>query len=293
MKFITVCISLLLVGCVSTDNSNLREMNIPSNLTANSTVDTVVLPDSAKKKLQASLTRNHNKNAEDADKIAARMRIKAISIDAYSWGLQEGMYFRTTVIQNLLEKHSGLIHKMISLGKFIVDGKMLMPTVIESKRLYVKNSDVSSTEINMAYTLDKMPRIVSQVPTWRDYLKRSVSLPESPLEHALPKNKEEQLAWDMEFRRGWSGGTKQADLIYSNDLSRMHSDIAGLYRYRYLLSQNIVLLPTISNEKTGVVILDSGKTIYLNNVEHSIEMDSIFNNVNEWKPVFYQGDAHE
>ena len=86
---------------------------------------------------------------------------------------------------------------------------------------------------------------------------------------------------------------KQANLIYENDLTRMHADIAGLYRYRYLLSQNIVRLPVISNERKGVVLLDSGKTIYLNNVEHSIEMNSIFNDVNEWKPVFYQGDAHE
>jgi defect-in-organelle-trafficking protein DotC len=247
----------------------------------------------AANKLDSSLEINYDKDTPDPDDIAAEMRIKAISIDAYSWGIQEGVYYRTGVIQGLLEQNTNVIHKLISLGKFVVDGKMLMPTVIEAERIYVKNSDISSTEINMSYSLDKKPRIVSQVPTWRDYLKRTVDAPEEPLKHALPRNKSEKIAWDKEFKRGWKSGVKQANTIYNNDLARMHSDIAGLYRYRYLLSQNIVVLPVITNVKTGVIVLDSGNTIYLNNVEHVIEMETMFSDVNVWKPVFYQGDAHE
>jgi defect-in-organelle-trafficking protein DotC len=293
MKYLLISMAMFLTGCVSNNNTDLPAINQANTSSVNKSVEVTTLSETAKSKLKESLERNFDKDPIDESKVASLLRIKAISIDAYSWGIQEGVYYRTEVIQKLLEKHSNIVHKLISLGKFIVDGKMLMPTVVEVERIHVINSDASSTDINMSYTLDKKPRIVSQVPTWRDYLKRSVSVPEKPLNHALPKNKEEQVAWDKEFRRGWSGGIKQADTIYGNDLARMHSDIGGLYLYRNLLAQNIVSLPIISNVKTGVVLLDSGKTIYLNNVEHNIEMGSIFNDVNDWEPVFYQGDAHE
>lgn len=295
MKILIGILLLSLAGCSSTNKSDdaLPEIYMGNNATERVKEAGPALSVEAENKLDASLELNYDKDKADEDDIAAAMRIKAISIDAYSWGIQEGVYYRTGVIQGLLEKNTSVIHKLISLGKFVVDGKMLMPTVIEAERIYVKNSDTSSTEINMSYSLDKKPRIVSQVPTWRDYLKRTVAVPEEPLKHALPRNKGEQKAWDKEFKRGWQSGIKQANTIYNNDLARMHSDIAGLYRYRYLLSQNIVVLPVISNVKTGVIVLDSGNTIYLNNVEHVIEMDTMFSDVNVWKPVFYQGDAHE
>ncbi|MFT5851564.1 MAG: defect-in-organelle-trafficking protein DotC [Colwellia sp.] len=295
MKLIIGLLLLFLVGCSSTNKSvdGLPEMYNGSKLTERAKDVGSPLSLEAANKLDSSLEINYDKDTPDPDDIAAEMRIKAISIDAYSWGIQEGVYYRTGVIQGLLEQNTNVIHKLISLGKFVVDGKMLMPTVIEAERIYVKNSDISSTEINMSYSLDKKPRIVSQVPTWRDYLKRTVDAPEEPLKHALPRNKSEKIAWDKEFKRGWKSGVKQANTIYNNDLARMHSDIAGLYRYRYLLSQNIVVLPVITNVKTGVIVLDSGNTIYLNNVEHVIEMETMFSDVNVWKPVFYQGDAHE
>lgn len=295
MKYIIGLLLLFLAGCSSTDkgNNGLPEM-YKGNKAPESTKDSgTPLSLEAESKLDITLGLNYDKDKADEDEVAAEMRIKAISIDAYSWGIQEGVYYRTSVIQGLLEQNSSVIHKLISLGKFVVDGKMLMPTVIESERIYVKNSDISSTEINMSYSLDKKPRIVSQVPTWRDYLKRTVAEPEEPLDHALPRNKAEQVAWDREFKRGWESGIRQANNIFNNDLARMHSDIAGLYRYRYLLSQNIVVLPVIKNVKTGVIVLDSGNTIYLNNVEHMIEMETMFSDVNVWEPVFYQGDAHE
>ena len=185
--------TLIFVGCAST-SSTTSPAEIAQNSKKNE--DAVILPAAANAKLQKSLVHNYNKSSQDSDEIAADFRIKAITIDAYSWGVQEGVYYRTSVIQDLLEKYSSVVHRMISLGKFIVDGKMLMPTVIEAERIYVRNSDVSSTEISMSYTLDKPARIVSQVPTWRDYLKRSVPEPEYPIEQSFPKTKIEQAAWE-------------------------------------------------------------------------------------------------
>ena len=85
----------------------------------------------------------------------------------------------------------------------------------------------------------------------------------------------------------------QANKIYQSDLNKMHKDVTGLYRFRFLLAQNIVTLPRLVRDKSSVMLLDSGKTINLNDVKYTIQLDAQFNKVTEWKPVFNRGSAHE
>jgi len=255
--------------------------------------DVVVLPKHVAEELISSHTLNHEDTKPSDEEDARELRNKVVGIEAYSWGIQEGTYFRIVEIQRLLEDNSFTMNKTVSVGKFLVDGKMLMPTVLEASRIYIKNHDREAQSVNMSYTLDKAPRIVAQPPTWRDYLKRSVKKPEKPLRAAHPKNDEEVLVWDREFKRGWLRGIVQAGTIYTADLIKMRNEIAGFYRFRFLLAQNIVTLPRMSKDKVSVMLLDSGKTINLHNVKYSITLDSTFNKVGDWKPVFSQGAAHE
>jgi len=253
----------------------------------------VILPNHVSDILNESHKLNHDKTKKSDEESSRQMRNKVVGIEAYSWGIQEGTYFRIHEIQSLLEQNSFTLNKTVSTGKFLVDGQMLMPTVLEAERIYIKNHDREAQSVNMSYTIDKPPRIVAQPPSWRDYLKRSISKPERPIRAAHPKNNEEILVWDREFKRGFSRGIEQANTIYSADLIKMRNEITGFYRFRFLLAQNIVTLPKMSKDKVSVMLLDSGKTINLNNVKYSITLDSTFNKVNEWKPVFSQGAAHE
>ena len=41
------------------------------------------------------------------------------------------------------------------------------------------------------------------------------------------------------------------------------------------------------------MLLDAGRTINLNDVKYSITLDSKFNKITDWKPVFNKGNAHE
>ena len=168
-----------------------------------------------------------------------------------------------------------------------------MPTVLEAERIYVKNNEREARTVNMSYTLDKPPRIVSQTPTWRDYLVRSMALPRKPIANAYPRNSEEKAVWFKEFKRGWFRGVEQANSIFQSDLAKLHNEIAGLYRFRFLLAQNIVTLPKLVKNKSSVMLLESGKTINLNDVKYTIELDAKFNKVTDWKPVFNRGTAHE
>ena len=224
---------------------------------------------------------------------AKEMRLNAVAVEAYSWGIQEGVYYRTNEIQAVLNEKSFIINKTVNFAKFIIDSKMLMPTVLEAERIYVKNSDREARTVNMSYTLDKPPRIVSQVPSWRDYLTRTMPKPIKPIANAYPRNKLEKELWFKEFKRGWFRGTKQADSIFESDKAKLHKEIAGLYRFRFLLAQNIVTLPKLVKNKSSVMLLESGKTINLNDVKYTIQLDAKFNKVTDWKPVFNRGAAHE
>lgn len=231
--------------------------------------------------------------SKEGEEGADAMRLRAVSVEAFAWGIQEGAYYRNNQIQALLIEKSFVINKAVSLSKFIIDGKMLMPTVLEAERIYVKNNDREARSVNMSYTLDKSPRIVSQAPTWRDYLVRTMPKPRQPIANAYPRNTVEQTVWQREFHRGWLTGVEQANSIYQSDLNKMRKDVTGLYRFRNLLAQNIVTLPKLIKNKSSVMILDSGKTINLNDVKYTIQLDSKFNKVTEWKPVFNKGSAHE
>ncbi|MEJ6534029.1 MULTISPECIES: type IV secretory system conjugative DNA transfer family protein [Pseudoalteromonas] len=251
------------------------------------------LPQHAKQLLLNSIEVSHTEMSELAEVEAQEMRLNAVAVDAYSWGMQEGAYYRNNEIQALLNEKSFVINKTISLAKFVIDGKMLMPTVLEAERIYVKNSDREARTVHMSYTLDKPPKIVSQVPTWRDYLVRNIAKPRKPIRNSYPRTNQESELWASEFKRGWFRGVEQANSIFSSDLNKLSKDVAGLYRFRYLLAQNIVTLPKLIKDESSVMLLDSGKTINLNDVKYSIQLDSRFNKVTDWKPVFNKGGAHE
>lgn len=251
----------------------------------------VILPDAAQELLNESY--DYSSIVAKAGEEAAEMRLNAVAVEAFSWGIQEAVYYRNNEIQKLLEANSFTLNKTVSLSKFLIDGKMLMPTVLEAEKIYVKNTDREARTVNMSYTLDKPPRIVSQPPTWRDYLVRTVPTPRKPIVNAYPRNEDEKRLWEREFKRGWKKGIEQANAIFQRDLDRLHYEIAGLYRFRFLLAQNIVTLPKLVKNKSSVMLLDSGRTINLNDVKYSIQLDSRFNKVTDWQPVFNQGAAHE
>lgn len=251
------------------------------------------LPKEASAILAESIRVSHTDMKDIAEQEADEMRLNAVAVDAYSWGIQEGAYNRNTEIQEILNEHSFTINKTISLAKFVIDGKILMPTVLEADRIFVKKNEREGRTVAMSYTLDKPPRVVSQVPTWRDYLLRQIAKPRKPIRNSYPRTSEEAAIWAREFERGWFRGVEQANSIFNSDLNKLNKDVAGLYRFRFLLAQNVVTLPKIKKDKSSVMLLDSGKTIYLNNYKYSIQLDSQFNKVTDWKPVFNKGGAHE
>lgn len=216
----------------------------------------------------------------------AELRLDALRVSAFSWGTQEGMYWRYQIIQRQLEKNSLRLHMIADFNRFLVDGKMLMPVISKSERMFEQNSDSNVRTVSVSYTLEKPARLVSQPPTWRDYLIRAVDPPVKPHDALFPRTKVEQVVWADALDRGWESGVEQANEIFDIDLRRMHADLDGMYRFRTLFAQNIVTLPVYKNSRYNVVKVEDGKTIHLNDVVYEITEQSEFSDSAKWEPFF-------
>lgn len=215
-----------------------------------------------------------------------QIRLQTLKQAAFSWGVQEGLYWRYKKIEASLESQSLELHTVFSFNKFLVDGKMLMPSIIEADRVFEQTTESTVRTVNVSYTLDKPARLVPHPPTWRDYLIRNIDKPQKPHEVIFPRTNDEKLAWVEALNKGWDEGCEQADDIFQIDLRRIQKDIEGMYRFRKLLAMGIVTLPRISSSSYSVIKLDDGKTLNINDVVYSITMQSNFTETDKWEPFF-------
>jgi len=215
-----------------------------------------------------------------------QIRLHTLKQAAFSWGVQEGLYWRYGKIVGSLDYQSLELHTVFSFNKFIVNGKMLLPSIIKSDRIFEQKSDDTVRTVNVSFTLDKPARLVPQTPTWRDYLIRSIDKPQKPHDVIFPRTGEETVVWIENLNRGWKEGVTQADDIFEIDIRRLQRDIEGMYRFRKLLAMGVVTMPKISSSNYSVVKLDNGRTLNLNDVVYSITAQSDFTETQEWKPFF-------
>ena len=64
-----------------------------------------------------------------------QIRLQTLKQAAFSWGVQEGLYWRYNKVVESLDKQSLELHTVFSFNKFIVDGKMLLPSIIKAERI--------------------------------------------------------------------------------------------------------------------------------------------------------------
>jgi defect-in-organelle-trafficking protein DotC len=215
-----------------------------------------------------------------------QVRIASIKNAAFSWGVQEGIYWRYGEITKALDKNSLQLHTVFNFSKFIVEGKMLLPTVLKSERVFNQINDKSSRTYDVSISLDRLAKIVPQPPTWRDYIIRSIEEPQKPHSAMFPRNQEEGEVWITALDRGWLEGIKQADDIFEIDARRLEKEFNGLYQYKKLLAMEYFSLPRISSSHYPNVRYDNGKTINLNDSVYTITVESNINEVSDWEPYF-------
>lgn len=216
---------------------------------------------------------------------AGGIRYKAIREEGQRLGAQTGLAYRYSMIMSYLEKVEPKLNVTFSFSGFVKDGRLLMPAVVEVPNQFVLDRESGEARvIRNAYTIEEEAKIISVVPTWRDYLWQRYSYPEKPHVSMLPRTEAEVKAWEDAIQTGWRAGVAQADEIYQDRLAMLTKAVEGRNLYKTLETQRMVepaALQVVANQVTF-----NGRTMNVGEVIYAIGGQANYTAPKEWKPVW-------
>lgn len=221
----------------------------------------------------------------DSEDVAGGIRIRAIRQEGLRVGAQTGLAARYTMIMEYMDSVEPKMNVAFSFNGFVRDGRLLVPAIIEvNDRLSYDAETGQATEVKKAYTVIEEARVVTSVPTWRDYLFQVYAMPEPPHESILPRNDEEVEVWKKALNEGWVTGLYQADQIYQDRINDLTRAVEGRYLYRTLEAKKMIspaALQVVANRVTF-----NGRTMNIGETIYSIGNAAAYQQSSGWSPVW-------
>ena len=224
------------------------------------------------------------KAAKEKEDISGRL--EKVSEAALAWGLKEGQYYANNKYKMDLEKYATKLSAIANFSQFVVDGQLLLPKFTVSERLFERISNTKIRKTGFSYSLFEPAKIVSVVPTWRDYLNFTVEKPTRPSALFIPRNEQEKTLFSYEFKRGWEIGERQAELVFNESYKRLKRDLNLHYNFMELAISNVLRMPSMHSTDPTVIISSDGKTLYGDDVIYTVDQATTFESLDKWKPVF-------
>lgn len=221
----------------------------------------------------------------DPSDVSQGIRIRAIRQEALRLGAQTGLSKRYNTIMEYMGSVEPKLNVVFSFSGFVREGRLLVPSIIEvDNRMSFEPETGKATEVQKAYTVDEEARVVTSIPTWRDYLFQVYSLPQPPHESLLPRNEEESAAWKAALRDGWTAGVYQADMVYQDRMNDLTKAVAGRHLYRTLEDKEMIspaALQVVANKVTF-----NGRTMNVGEIIYSVGNHANYLQADSWKPVW-------
>ncbi len=228
--------------------------------------------------------KNKKEIHEDLGNEVKKLRPKALRETARTLGIQKGTKWRYEQIIGELKKYRVYLDQIFDFGQLLLhEGKVLPPVIIQARQGYNIESEKKATSVDAVYKILKGASLISNPPSWRDYLVRNyVSFQDSQV-GIVPQNEEERKIWEKAAENGWVIGVKNADRLYSHNLHELARDFKGILLFKILDEKNIVSVPMLAQGKLGIQVRD--KRLDVDQRIFRITKDSVFNpKINEWKP---------
>lgn len=207
---------------------------------------------------------------------------------AYRIGFAEGVYYRYSRIEDLMIENEVFLDQAFPFERFVIDGRLMPPIIHESDRMSELVDDRTVRTIELSYTIGRPARIVSQPPTWRDYLLESIDRPSDPDDMFLPQTEAERSVWRDALDQGWNDGIAEADRAHEQNVNRMERDFYGLQAYESLVLRGVMTEPELASDSRSIVSEDG--TLNVDDTVYQIVTDSDFiTDANNWRPLFREG----
>lgn len=215
-------------------------------------------------------------------------RRRAMATAARAWGAQAGIRHRGWEIGAILDRYAPQLNRIYRFRDLMIRaaGFMVQPPVLaETRDAFILARDHGqAASAGRVVKIVAAERIVSAVPSWRDFLERSWPLAAPPAAILFPRDGEEERLWEEWVSEGWHSGTRLADEIFADDLRRLNSIFGGIILWHRLELAGMVTAPDVGTRETAV----TGTATTLRIAERFVSIDQAARLVADpgaWQPL--------
>ncbi|WP_207768740.1 MULTISPECIES: type IV secretory system conjugative DNA transfer family protein [Rhodobacterales] len=209
---------------------------------------------------------------------------------AVSYSAQAGYQHRVWEVMRQLERDSPKLSRTFDFNRISYSapretGYILPPVVSRATAaINVDESGQSAVAADEFYRLEIPGRIVTIVPTWRDYLVIPLEEASDPDDDFLPQDKEEKQVFDRFAAEGWQAGVEQADEALALNFVRLKRDYLGMIEYRRMVQAGLVRELVIqSSERRSA---GDGDELFIGERRVKIVSSARFvRDPSQWKPL--------
>lgn len=227
-------------------------------------------------------------NKNDIKKNARLDFIKSISME---FGIYYGRKNHLRKFNESLNKHSETLEH-INFAYLLIDRNMLPPIVVEANDIYEQENNLRYEEVKKLYRIVEGAKVVSSIPTWRDYLiiNDIGQGPNIPSDFTL-KGKDEKLAWEEGAKIGIEQGEFHAQNEIEYSYAKLKRDYKGMLLAHHLNDLNIISFSNLTKLIKGIIVEE--KIINIGLVDYVSNDKDIFNEQSKWVPYIKDSEDSE
>lgn len=242
--------------------------------------------DSDGQKILNDILEKDTLGTQDIKNDVKNLRPDSLRETAKILGLQKAVKWRYEQIFSQIKKYENKLDQIFDFSTLLMyNGKVLPPVIVETRNSYSLESDKKATSVDATYRIIKEAKLVTTLPSWRDYLERRyTSFSRKDIQvGVLPKNDEERKIWEEAALEGWKMGIRQANRLFRQRLNKLVRDYRGILKFKLLAEQNIVDVPILAKGELGVVV--DGQKLNVDQRVFRLTAPGKFNaRIKKWKP---------
>lgn len=210
----------------------------------------------------------------------------------FSYYFQKSVIEEYEDIKKALIKHSSLVNQHFPFHSYMLHGGKVLPPVIRTySGKYEKFSDTKSRSTETSYHIVKDAKIVTNPPSWKDYLLKTFPKPKQIPEILLPEDDSERALVSIEKEKAKQKGKKHAKLMFEKRMALAKRDIEGISLFFALADMNKVSIPKLSEGRVGIKI--NGKMLDINQKTFILNDVGSFNKEEKWTPIISTSPTHQ
>lgn len=227
--------------------------------------------------------RGIEKGVDVKTKSGGGLRFSSMRQEGLRLGAQTGLAERYSMIMEYIDKNESKANVIFSFAGFVNDGNLLVPAIHQAQNQFKMDGDEARVVSN-SYTIAEEAKIISSVPTWRDWLAQEYERPEQPHYSLLPRTPSEVKVWEQATLEGYRAGVVQADDIYSDRLNDLTRSVEGRHLYRVLEDKKMIKPSLLKVERNSVTY--NGRTMNIGEVIYSVKSRANYTSGENWKPIW-------